>query len=119
MEGKAKKELGQKGEDFAVELLTQEGLILVKRNYRCPKGEIDIIGWDKKVLVFVEVRTRRTGQKGWGEESITATKQRRLRQVASYYILEAGYKDWPSIRFDVVALQWSENTPKSLWIRGI
>ena len=114
-------QLGRQGEDFAALILEQAGLTIVRRNYRCPKGEMDIIAWDKNTLIFVEVRTRSSAERGWGEESITAAKRRRLNQTAAFYILEAGYKDWPSMRLDLIAIRWNgKNTePISRWIQGI
>ena len=53
-----KRELGKLGENLAVEYLQREGLKVIVRNYRCPKGEMDIIAWDGDCLVFVEVRSR-------------------------------------------------------------
>lgn len=111
--------IGQAGEDYAAKFLAEAGLIVIKRNYRCPKGEIDIIALDQQDLVFIEVRTRSSAVKGWGEESITALKRKRLQAVASYYLLEQGYSVWPRIRFDLVALHLQNGNHLCNWLKAI
>ncbi len=116
--------LGKNGEEYAVSFLSQAGLKIVARNYRCYKGEMDIIAWDQSTLVFVEVRTKSSAVMGWGEESITEKKRRRLRSIAASYLLEKGYKEWPAMRIDLVALRWENKCggpglTLGAWIKGI
>ena len=113
-----KQSLGKSGEEFAARLLIESGLKIVNRNYRCPKGEMDIIARDEEVLVFMEVRTRSSSYRGWGEESITHQKARRLKAIASYYLLQKGYSSWPCIRFDVMAIRWIGEQPEVNWIKA-
>ncbi len=115
----AKRLLGLAGENYATELLVKAGLRILMRNYRCPKGEIDIIAGDGDMLVFVEVRARSSAIRGWGEESVITAKKQRLQAVATYYILEQGWREWPSVRFDVIALRPGEQGWQSNWIKGI
>ena len=114
-----KQRIGQAGEDYATKILSEAGLIILKRNYRCPKGEIDIIAQDQQDLVFIEVRTRSSAFNGWGEESISRTKRQHLLAVASYYLIEQGFTAWPQIRFDLVALRWQSEKPLCNWLKGI
>ena len=114
-----RQQLGQAGEETAAAFLTANGLQIFCRNYRCPKGEIDIIAMDGTELVFVEVRTRSSSNKGWGEESITLGKKSRIQTVATYYLLERQYSDWPPMRFDVLALRWTESAPEINWLKGM
>ncbi|MDD2234064.1 MAG: YraN family protein [Desulfitobacteriaceae bacterium] len=114
-----KQRLGQEGEDYAANFLVEAGLIIIKRNYRCPKGEIDIIARDQQDLVFVEVRTRSSEVRGWGEESITGLKRRRLQSIVSYFLLEQGYRAWPRMRFDLVALRWQDEIHSCNWLKAI
>lgn len=114
-----RKSLGSQGEDYALQVLRAAGLNILARNYRCPKGEMDIIAEEMGQLIFVEVRTRSSGFRGWGEESITSTKKQRLKAIASYYILEQGYKEWPSVRFDVLAIRWVMPKPEHNWLREV
>jgi putative endonuclease len=111
--------IGRVGEDYAAKFLSESGLIVIKRNYRCPKGEIDIIAQDTQDLIFIEVRTRSSAVKGWGEESITALKRQRLQAIASYYLLEQGYSVWPRIRFDLVALRRQNGKLLCNWLKAI
>lgn len=113
-----KQSLGKSGEEFAARLVIASGLTIVARNYRCPKGEMDIIARDGEVLVFIEVRTRRSSYRGWGEESITHHKAQRLQAIASYYVLQQGYLSWPCLRFDVIAIRWIEKSPDAKWIKA-
>ncbi|GAB6156700.1 YraN family protein [Desulfosporosinus burensis] len=113
-----KQSLGKSGEEFATRFLIDSGLTIVTRNYRCPKGEMDIIARDAEALVFIEVRTRRSSYRGWGEESITLRKAQRLQAIASYYVMQQGYKNWPSLRFDVVAIRQVGESSEVNWIKA-
>ena len=115
---KNKQSLGKQGEDYTARLLQEAGLRLIARNYRCPKGEMDLIARDAETLVFIEVRTRQSSFRGWGEESITKRKSQRLQAIASFYVLQQGYKSWPSMRFDVVAIRWIAEKPEVKWIKA-
>ena len=113
-----KQSLGKSGEEFAARFLQESGLWIVTRNYRCPKGEMDIIARDGETLVFIEVRTRRSSYRGWGEESITPAKAHRLRSIGSYYIIQQGYRNWPNLRFDVVAIRQIGENSEVNWIKA-
>lgn len=117
--GLSKQKMGRDGEEYAVGLLRRAGLRILARNFRCPKGEIDIVAGDRELIVFVEVRSRSSNVCGWGEESITALKQKRLQAVAAYFLLKEGFKVYPPIRFDVIALRNHEQTWEANWIKGI
>lgn len=115
----SKKELGDYGENLAVDYLQKAGLKIVLQNYWCPKGEIDIVARDGKWLVFVEVRARTSGRRGYAEESIGHRKNERLKALGAYYLLEHGYNQWPQIRFDVLAINFKGEEPLIKWIKGI
>lgn len=114
-----KKELGAWGESLAVNYLEQAGLKIVRRNYRCPKGEMDIIARDQNWLVFVEVRTRTSAWRGTAEESLDPRKMAKLRAVASYYLLENGYDQWPEVRMDLIAIYSQEEDYSVNWLKGL
>ncbi len=99
---------GRKGEDDAARYLTERGYQLLKRNFRCPYGEVDIIALDGPVLVFVEVRSRSTENYGLPQESITEEKRSRLRRTARYYLAASGGHRGP-VRFDVLAIKYKRN----------
>lgn len=115
--GYNKKELGDFGESLAYDHLKKAGLKIVRRNYRCPKGEIDIIAQVGTLIIFVEVRLRTSKFRGYAEESIDHRKASRLKSIAAYYLMEKGLAEWPPIRFDVVAIDW-ETEPSIKWIQG-
>jgi len=91
---------------LAAEKLISCGHRILERNFRCSYGEIDLITEDEQDLVFVEVKTRCGNAYGLPEEAVTIRKQRKIVQVATYYLgLHACFdRSW---RVDVVAVQLS------------
>lgn len=100
---KSRQDRGQGAENWAASYLQKQGLILIKRNYRCRGGELDLIMRDKTLLIFVEVRLR--GQNSWANplESVDYKKQKRLVLAARHYLQQAA-DAWESCRFDVLGL---------------
>ncbi len=78
----AKDELGRCGEELAVQFLVDAGYTVIDRNWRCARGEIDIVARDGNDTVFVEVKTRSGTAFGHPFEAITAQKLARLRRLA-------------------------------------
>jgi putative endonuclease len=103
---------GGDAEDSAARFLERHGLQVVGRNYRTRLGEIDLIARDGAVLVFVEVRLRRSARYGGALESITARKRLRIAAAARQYLMR--FRRVPACRFDVVCLDGEA----PLWIRG-
>jgi putative endonuclease len=114
MGNKTRRQLGQAGEAMAARLLSDAGLVIVARNWRCAYGELDLVahevapdfangGAPVTWLVIVEVRIRRGVRFGTAQASITPAKQAKLRTVAEAYVQE---NDWRGPwRIDVVAIQ--------------
>lgn len=98
-----RKVTGQEGEDIAVRFLQEQGYKILERNYRCAQGEIDIIACDNEDLVFVEVKTRTSLAFGYPQESITRSKQFRLKKIALRYLAEKR-PFYQNYRFDVVSI---------------
>ncbi len=95
--------LGAWGEARAREHLLAQGYTLLASNWRCPEGELDLVAEIEAMLVFVEVKTRRSTAFGRPEEAVSAAKARHLVQAALSY-LEASQladRDW---RIDVIAI---------------
>jgi putative endonuclease len=107
---------GVAAEAFAADFLAARGLALLERNYRCRKGEIDIIARDGDTLVFIEVRLRSRDDFGGAAASITAAKRRRLEYAARHYL--AGLGKEPPCRFDAVLLDAIEPGHVE-WLRNI
>ena len=95
---------GARAEELACRFLLRQGLRLVARNYRCRRGEIDLIMQDRDNLVFVEVRYRRQSRYGSGLESVTYRKQCRIAHCAAHYLHCHPQAARYAARFDVVAL---------------
>ncbi|MGA1868690.1 MAG: YraN family protein [bacterium] len=100
---KARIIIGKWGEKKAAEYLTTCGYTIENVNFRCSLGEIDIIGWDKDTLVFVEVKTRKTDTFGDARESINYSKRRKISRVALYYMKMNHIRD-VNCRFDVITI---------------
>jgi len=93
---------GQDAEQACCQYLQQQGLKLLERNYHGRRGELDLIMLDNNTVVFVEVRYRKNNAFGGALESITASKQQKLRITAEQYLQkETRLKNG---RFDVVAM---------------
>ena len=80
--------LGTAGEGIARRHLEELGYELREANYRCRWGEVDLVMEYEGAVVFVEVRTKRSTAFGTPEESVTATKRRRLTATAYTYLQE-------------------------------
>jgi putative endonuclease len=100
---RAKDAVGRYGEDVAARHLSEAGLTIVARNWRCAEGEIDIVAVERGALVFCEVKTRTGIGFGTPAEAVTRRKAERLRRLALLWLLEhpAGGVD---VRFDVVSV---------------
>ncbi|HYY15144.1 MAG TPA: YraN family protein [Gammaproteobacteria bacterium] len=109
---------GQWAEAIAATYLKAQGLCELKRNYRCPAGEIDIIMQHQATLVFVEVRYRADDRYGHALETIIPRKQRRLLKTAWHYLqTHPGTARLPA-RFDVVTVGGGQEKPTLEWIKG-
>ena len=94
---------GKKGENIAVSFLKKKGFQILDTNFRCMFGEIDIIALEDGEYVFIEVKTRKSGELGYPEQAVGITKQRKISRVALYYLQAKNLLDVKA-RFDVVAV---------------
>ncbi|MCL5438970.1 MAG: YraN family protein [Patescibacteria group bacterium] len=91
------------GEDLAAKHLIKNGYKIVERNFRKGYGELDIIAIDKNVLVFIEVKTRKSMNFGGPFEAITPYKLRTLVKTAEYY--KWSHKNLPDqMRIDAIGI---------------
>jgi putative endonuclease len=97
---------GQEGESAAEQYLRHKGYRIVARNLRSSMGELDLVAEDGQVLVFVEVKARRTDVFGGAIHAVHQRKQEKLIQLAAQYLARHHVKD-RQCRFDVVLLQGS------------
>lgn len=118
----SKQRLGRWGEKVAAKHLESQGYVVLDRNWRCQRGEIDLVTRCEDILVFVEVKTRRGRDFGTPEEAITKAKARRLLELGQRYLLEHEFEDveW---RVDLVAVELDqkgkllrcEHLPNVVW----
>lgn len=99
--------LGKSGEDVAAKHLRKKKYKIIERGFRLFRGEIDIIAYDKKTLVFCEVKTRQSTKFGRPEEAVTPAKQRQLRKIAEGYCAFHKLAD-VACRFDVLSVLFDE-----------
>ncbi len=102
--GNGRKQLGDWGEKVAAHHLEAQGYKIIGRNWRCQRGEIDLIAQAGETLVFVEVKTRRGRNFGTPEQGVTSHKLRRLLELGQHYLLahDLDDVDW---RIDMVAVE--------------
>lgn len=107
---------GAQAEALAAEFLGARGLVIVARNYRTRRGEIDLIARDGRMLVFVEVRKRTSAAFGGAAASITAAKRMRVIAAAQSYL--ATLPREPACRFDAVLIDGTP-PPRIEWQRDV
>ncbi len=100
-----KRDFGNWGEQIAVDFLQKQGYRMVKRNFRCPYGEIDLIAKEKDIWCFIEVKARKSKSFGYGFDSVTRAKQKHIIKVAQYYLNQSALYEAPA-RFDVVSIDF-------------
>jgi putative endonuclease len=101
-----RKRIGAEGEEAAAAYLLNEGYSLIVRNWRCSRGELDIIAEFEGRLIFVEVRSRsKLGSYGTAKESVDGRKQRKVRETAEFYLHRYRLHE-RSIRFDVISIEY-------------
>ncbi len=102
-----RKALGNRGEVVAARHLRRQGYKILMCNFEAAGGEIDIVARKGELLVFVEVKTRRSGDVFKPYQQVNQRKRKALTRAARVYL--AHYKDSkPSCRFDVISIVWPE-----------
>lgn len=93
---------GYAGEAMAADLLKTKGYRILDRNFRCREGEIDLVAQHRGIIVFVEVKLRRSTTFGTAAEAITREKLRRLQIAAGRWRQERYC--FRRFRFEIVCL---------------
>lgn len=103
-----RRQTGSDKEQLAADYLTERGVRIVERNFRSRTGEIDIIGYHGRYLVFIEVKYRSGTERGSAAEAVDGRKQSRICRTADWYrhLHRLGDDIW--VRYDVVAVQGEE-----------
>ncbi|HET9858529.1 MAG TPA: YraN family protein [Nocardioidaceae bacterium] len=95
--------LGEYGEGLAARHLTEAGMVLLDRNWRCDLGEIDLVLRDGRVLVICEVKTRSSVAFGTPLEAVGARKAARLRRLAARWLADHAIRP-DEVRIDLVGV---------------
>jgi len=96
------KEIGIKGESIALEYLLGKGYTVLEKNYTFRRLEIDLIAKSGDILVFVEVKTRRTKDFGYPDEAVDARKIDHILDCADHYLFQNQWQG--DIRFDIISI---------------
>lgn len=111
------RELGFAMEDSALRHLEHNGLKLIKRNFHCKLGEIDLIMSDHGTLVFIEVRYRKNTAYGSPAATVNSGKQKKLVRSAQYFLQRhRRWREYPC-RFDVVGISQAGGDFSYQWIQ--
>ncbi len=103
--------LGDAGEDLVAHWYADAGYRVLDRNWRCREGELDVVVARDSVLVFCEVKTRRSTAFGSPAEAVTVTKQRRIRMLAMRWLDEHPAARARTLRFDVASVLAERGIP--------
>lgn len=99
--------IGPKGEEVAARFLTHQGYSIVGRNIYFRFAEIDIVAKKGDVIIFVEVKTRKSMQYGLPREAVTKRKQEHIKAAAQAYL--ANMESWSGLcRFDVIEVWYGQ-----------
>lgn len=102
---------GLEGEKKVANYLRKNGYLVIKQNYSCKYGEIDIIAQNDEYILFVEVKTRKQNSLISGVEAVDAFKQNRILKTAEDFLVKTGCELQP--RFDVAEVTVFEKTDGS------
>ena len=100
-------DLGPRGERLAERHLKSRRYRIVRRNYRCPVGEVDLVAAQDGTIVFVEVKTRSSDRSADPQEAARYTKWSRVERAARCFLTQHCRGDLPC-RFDLVTVVWPD-----------
>lgn len=100
-------ELGKKGEQLAVDFLSNNGYEIIERNYRFEKAEVDIIAQNNEVLAIVEVKARSSTDFGNPEEFVKPKQIKNLVKAVDEYVTVNNLE--VEVRFDIIAIVKDKN----------
>ena len=109
---------GAHWEKAAESYLREQGLKLLQRNFSSRFGEIDLIMQDGQVIVFVEVKYRKSNQHGSGADAVTFHKQGRISRTAAWYLAKNPHRAECVCRFDVISINPKQESKEVNWIRS-
>lgn len=101
------REIGNIGEDLAVNFLLKLNYEILDRNYTKNHGEIDIIARDQNFIVFIEVKSRKNTNFGYPRDFVNLKKIKKLQETAQIYLVKKNLNNIP-FRFDVIEIVFEE-----------
>lgn len=104
--------IGTCAEERAAQFLQARGLRILARNYRCRQGEIDLIAWDGRYLIFAEVKYRSSSRCADPLSAVNGAKQKKICRVADYFRFTQKVPDDVPVRYDVIGILGE----KTAWI---
>ena len=98
---------GLLGEEIAIQYLESNAYLILERNWRFKRSEIDIIAMKSQELIFIEVKTRQNLSYGLPESFVSSKKERLIQEAAMQYMELINY-EW-EIRFDIISvILWAD-----------
>jgi len=104
--------IGIKGEQIAADFLLNKGYIIVHKNWRSGKKEVDIIAFKDNMLVIAEIKTRSSLDFGFPEEAVNHKKQQYLKAAADAFMSDN--PQYLNIRFDIISILLDGNDIKEI-----
>ena len=109
---------GRVAEDKALAYLKNQGLVPITRNYRSPRGEIDLIMQDKDITVFIEVRARTRDNILHPIETIDQRKKNKIILTSQHYLQHGEKRSSRCYRYDVISLSGPIDKANIEWIKN-
>ena len=111
--------IGTRYEELAASFLVKHGVVILTKNFRARRGEIDIVARDRGYLVFAEVKYRASLSAGNGADAVNYKKQYTICRASDYYRTRLGYRDSTPVRYDVIVCESAKNGEVGItWYRN-
>jgi putative endonuclease len=101
---------GDLGEEYASKVIKGIGYKIISRKFRSKFGEIDIIAKDRRVLKFIEVKTRWSTKFGKPEEAVTQKKLKNIIKTVEYYLMVNKIK-YKNYQIEIISIDLSKDQP--------
>lgn len=105
---KYNKDIGNYGENLALDYLNKNDYDILCKNFRTRNGEIDIICKFKDIIVFIEVKSRYSYTFGFPSEAVTYLKQKQIINLSKYFLIKNKLLNY-NCRFDVIEVCFNNN----------
>jgi putative endonuclease len=104
--------IGEQGEEIAAAFLLKKGYIILHRNWRAGRKEVDIIAEKDGIVVITEIKTRTSLNFAFPEEAVNRKKQRLLKAAAEAFMLEN--PECRNVRYDIISIVMTETEIKEI-----